>query len=372
MPIDADMADLPTHGQDRAKPRWDTPAALRLALGVAVIFILGMALEWPFAFVAAILAALFLQAPAAPALRSGARLVGLSFGLLLFGYGLFSALLPFPAIFMIAQLLLLIWAFSLSVTGNSPLIVVIALIESVMMPFLVLQSLDVALIFAIWLPMNMGVALLATWTAFALFPAPERTRGAAAANADAVPSFDPMRRLLRMTLVTAPFVFAFFLLQGGAVLTLLFVAILSFKLASSTSDGPKVAGIMLLANAVGGIAAVVAYELVVIETHFLFMAVIVLLLCCLLSVWVYSEAASAALAGTALSTALILLGGAMAPFGDAVEFKMLDRLVQIAAALAWVLTSFVVVDRLLPERPPKPKLPDWRPARGKVGEDVSG
>ncbi|WP_299351956.1 hypothetical protein [uncultured Shimia sp.] len=328
----------------------DERKGVRLAIGVAGVFIAGMLLQWPFAFLGAVFASMFLQGPAAPSFGAGVKTVLTAVLMLLFGFALFSVLLPYRPTFMIAQVLMLMWAFSLSVTGKPPLIVILALIEAVLMPFLVHLSLDIALIFAIALPLNMAAALLATWVAFGLIPAQVMSTPAEAVPTVDQPSFDAMRRLLRMTLVTAPFVVLFFMLDGGAVITLLFVGILSFQLAASTADGPKVATAMLLANLIGGFMAWVAYQLIVINTQFGFMAIIVLLNCFILSNWLISGKPSSALAGTALSASLILLGGSMAPFGDDVDVKMLDRLLQLGGALAWVLLSFVTVDHLLPER----------------------
>lgn len=343
MPTDPKTADKPAFVIDERK-------GIRLSVGVAGVFIVGMLFQWPFAFLGAVFASMFLQAPTAPSFSAGVKLVLTALTMLLFGYGLFSVLLPYRPTFMIAQVLLLVWAFSLSVSGKPALLVILALLEAVMMPFLVHLSLDVALIFAFSLPFNMAAALLAAWCAFALVPpwAAPAAPGETAAIPDK--SFDPSRRLVRMTMVTAPFVVLFFMLDGGAVITLVFVAILSYQLAASTSDGPKVAKALLLANLLGGLVAWAAYQLIVTNATFAFMAVVVLLICFLFSYWLVSGKPSAPLAGTALSAALIILGGAMAPFGGEVDIKMLDRLLQLGAALAWVLLSFVTVDQFLPER----------------------
>ncbi|PRY26930.1 hypothetical protein CLV78_1011035 [Aliiruegeria haliotis] len=135
---------------------------VRLAIGVAGIFITAMAFQWPFAFLSAVFTAMFLRAPAPPSIADGVRLVLLAFALLIFGYGPFSILRPDRPNIVIAQILLLMGAFWLSVTGKSPLLVVLALLEAVLMPYLVHLSLDLAHSFGSWLPTNMGFVLLAT------------------------------------------------------------------------------------------------------------------------------------------------------------------------------------------------------------------
>jgi len=54
---------------------------------------------------------------------------------------------------------------------------------------------------------------------------------------------------------------SFFAFDGGAVLTLIFIAILAQQLAASTPAGKTVARSMMIANLAGGFAAVLAYIL---------------------------------------------------------------------------------------------------------------
>ncbi|SNS74606.1 Protein of unknown function [Tropicimonas sediminicola] len=331
---------------------------MRLALGPAVLFILGVAFDWPMAFVGAVFAALFLQAPAPPSLAGGTKLVLTALGLLMLAAAVFSLLQPYPVHYLIGVCLAVLWAFGLSVRGRSPLLVVLALLAALLVPLLARGSVELAVGVVFWLSANMVFALLTTWAAFVLLPVPEQAHVQQEAPQGGEPEFDPERRLVRMALVTVPFALAFFLVDGGAPLTLLFVAILAQQLAASTEDGPAVAGAMLAANLIGGLAAVTAHELVVAATFFPFLALVVLAVCLGFGWWHASERPDSALAGSAMTTFLILFGGAIAPLSDSAEVAMLSRLGQIGLALAWVLTAFVVLDALLPER--APRLPDWR------------
>ncbi|SFC37426.1 DUF2955 domain-containing protein [Tropicimonas isoalkanivorans] len=332
--------------------------ALRLALGPAALFVLGMAYAWPLAFVAAVLSILLLQAPAPPSLRAGGALVATAAGLMLAAWVVFTVLQWFPALYMVAVALWVVGAFNLSVNGRSPLLVVLSLFAGLLIPLLVKTSPQLALLVAAWLPLNLAIAVFATQAMFVVLPASQRTRAKAAGTASGQPAFDPERRLVRMSLVTLPYVLVFFLTDGGAVLTLLIVALLTQQLAASTLAGPKVAGSMLVSNVIGGLAALVCYELVVMAPFFPFMALVTLLACLVLGTWSASGRQDAALAGSAMSTMLILFGGAMAPFAEDTSVAMGTRLLQVGMALAWVLSAFVVVDVLLPER--SRALPNWR------------
>ncbi|PRY26558.1 Protein of unknown function (DUF2955) [Aliiruegeria haliotis] len=363
MPTDVEPTDVVSDAGTGQAPPVDRHRGMRLAVGVASVFVLAMLFQWPFGFLAAVFAGLFLQAPTPPSARAGITLVIVALVLLTAGFVVFTVLLPYPVIFLIAVAAMVVWGFSLSVAGKSPLLVVLALMEALMMPYLTTVSMDVALAMVFWFPINMALALLTAWSAFAVFPPVKRAVVAAELAAAAGPVFDPDRRLLRMTLVTLPFALVFFLVDAGAVLTLLFVAILSQQLAASTATGTRVAKGMLFANLVGGIVAILAYEVIVIATAWPVLIAITFLVCVGFGRWFESGRADAGLAGSALSTAIILLGGAMAPFSEDADVKMVDRLVQVGAALIWVLTAFVVVDRFLPEREKPADLPSWKRKR---------
>ncbi|WP_068116443.1 DUF2955 domain-containing protein [Tropicimonas marinistellae] len=336
-------------------------AGMRLAFGPALLFILGMAMNWPLAFVASVFAVLLLQAPSAPSLRAACTLSATAAALMLAAWVVSSILLPYPLLFLLAVGGMVLTGFGLSVAGKSPLLVVFTLLAALLMPLLVKSSLSLALTVALWLPVNLGLALAATWVAFAAFPTGSAAPATGAAGGAGEAGFDPGRRLLRMALVTLPFALLFFVVEGGAVLTLLFVAILTQQLAASTQAGTKVAMAMLTSNLVGGSVAILAYELVVMAPFFPFMALVTVLACLGIAVWFTSGRGDAKLAGSAMTTMLILFGGSMAPFGDNAEVAMVDRLFQVAAALAWVLAAFLALDTLLPER--AHGTPNWRSSR---------
>ncbi len=359
MPTEPDGANAPSP-RDPAETDAAQRAGARLVIGVAGMFILGMILNWPMAFVAAVFAAMFLQAPGPLPGGKAVALIFVSLTILIAGWLVASLALPYPVLFMSVVIGGVVLAYSRSVGGANPLMVVLLLLGALLIPYLVRDSHFVGLQIAIWLPVNMALALVASWLAFALIPPAQNSVRKAAAEAAAAPKFDPERRLLRMSLVSVPFAVLFFLSGSGAVVTLLFTAILSQQLAASTGTGPAVAAGMMKANLLGGFAAILAYETVVIAPVTGVMMLVSLLLCLALGRWYASGRPDAALAGSALTTALILFGGSMAPFGDDADVKMFDRLFQVGFALVYTLTAFIVVDAFLPEREEKPVPPDWK------------
>jgi len=98
------------------------------------------------------------------------------------------------------------------------------------------------------------------------------------------------------------------------------------------------------------VLAMLAYELVVIAPFAPVMILVTAFFCLSFASYLTSGRPGAALAGAGLPTALILFAGAMALLGDDADTKMVGRLMQVGAALVYILSDFVVVDRILPEQ----------------------
>lgn len=326
----------------------------RLAFVTAGAFAAGLVFGWPLFYLSAVFGASFAQAPRALSPQAAFGVLAVAAGLLAAAFALSVVLLPYPVVFLAAIALGLVLAFRGAVRGADVALTALALLAVLLVPYLVRISPDLAATVSLWLVLNMGIALLFSWAAFALFPAgpvPE----VLAPEADAVPpetaavSDVPIhaeRRLIRMCLVSIPFVLVFFTLESGATIVLIFVAILTNQLADSTGAGPMVAKGMIAANLAAGVVAVVVFEALVM-VPFLPLACLLVLAVCLF--FAGRGAAGHVLAATTLTTVLILLGGSLGPLSDGAETKMITRLWQVSLALGYILGAFVLVDRWLPD-----------------------
>lgn len=344
------MPDLPPP-EPASRPRLspaDDRRGLRLALGTSAAFALALVAGWPLATFSAVFVALFLQGPAAMPPRAFRHLFQQAVVFLAAAWLVSSALAAYAVPLLIAIAMAVAVSFRWSTTGAGMLSVVLALMASLMIPNLVITSRDLTLILVIWIPVNLAVAWLWAVFLFWLLPASTGPAARAAAAAAAGPRPDPGRLVLRMSLVTIPFAMLFFLSGSGMLITLFFVAILSMQLAAARGAGPAVARGMLKANLIGGIAAVIAYEITVIAPLMLVAMLAVTLAALTLARWFVSERADSALAGSALTTLIIVYGGAISPFTGDADVKMLDRLWQVGFALGFVLLAYLVVDALVP------------------------
>ncbi|PSL18358.1 DUF2955 domain-containing protein [Shimia abyssi] len=344
----ATTGDAPDLIKEMAPPKLSRAAqkrGLRLALGASASFSVAILAGWPLATFSTVFVVLFLQGPAPMPGRAMWKLFQTAFVFLAFSWMLSSALLAYPVPYLMAIATAVALSFYWSTTGAGTLGVVLALMSALMIPNLVITSRELSLILVAWIPLNLFVAWLWTVLMFTLIP-PIPLPSASAKSAGPPP--DPARLVLRMSLVTIPFAMLFFLSGSGMIVTLLFVALLSMQLAAATGAGPKVAKGMLMANVIGGIAAIIAYELTVIAPLMLTAMLAFTVASIALARWFVSERADASLAGTSMSTLVILFGGSIAPFGDDADVKMFDRLYQIGFALAFVLLAYLVVNAFLP------------------------
>ncbi|MGV6805464.1 MAG: DUF2955 domain-containing protein [Ruegeria sp.] len=326
----------------------DRHSVLRLAFGVTGVFSLGLLLGWPLAVVGAVFTALFLQAPVALPLAAFGKLFIFSIGLMFISFLLSSILTPYPVVFLALVAIGIILSFMWSVSGAGVLPGVIALMGALMIPNLALQSQDLALVLVYWIPLNLLLAGFSSSLMFVLIPAhpPSDVQSKDATE----PDFDPQRRIVRMSLVTVPFAMAFFVSGASALLVLFFVALLSQQLAAMPSAGKAVAKAMLTANLLGAAVSILCYEINVIAPVILTPILLCFFFCLTLGVLGKSRLPLAAAAGSAITTALIVYGGSIAPFSDEADVKSITRVLQVAGAAFFVIIAYVVVDEFWPER----------------------
>ncbi len=326
----------------------DKRSVLRLALGVTGVFALGLFLGWPLAVIGAVFTALFLQAPMALPLAAFGKLFVFSIGLMFISFLLSSVFAPYPVVFLVLVAIGIVLSFTWSVSGAGVLPGVIALMGALMIPNLVLQSQDLALVLVFWIPMNLFFAGFVSTLMFVLIPAepPSEAQTKAAADRD----FDTSRRIFRMSLVTVPFAIAFFVYGASALLVLFFVALLSQQLAALPAAGKTVAKAMLTANLLGAAVSIICYEINVIAPVMLTSVLLCFFFCIALGALGKTQIPLAAAAGSAITTALIVYGGSIAPFSDEADIKSITRVLQVASAAFFVIIAYVVVDEFWPER----------------------
>lgn len=318
-----------------------------------MVFTIGLLVGWPMAFIGALFTTLFLQAPGPLPPKVSLKLFTLALVLMVVSYMVSSILAPYPAVFLAAVCIAIVSSFTWSLSGAGILPGVLALMAAMMIPNVVYSSKELALVLASWIPINLLIAGYTSALMFLIIPVKEPAAAKEAAKPAA--EFDPVRRLVRMSLVTVPFAMFFFLSGSTALLVLFFVALLSQQLAAMSGVGKTVGKAMLLSNGLGAIVAILCFEINVIAPSLVAPALLCMLFCLGLGMLGKSKSKLAPAAGSAITTALVIYGGSIGYFADDADAKSITRVLQIGSAVMFVIIAYIVVDEFLPEREPQKK-----------------
>ena len=233
---------------------------LRLALGTTLSFVTAEILDWELSFLITVFLVQLLVAPGpALGLRQGIAIV-LALGLATVAAATVSTLLvDMPALLAIVLGFVLFLAFVLQRSGRSPALGTLILVAFGLLPVIAVQAPDLVPAVAFYLVRSAAVAVLWVWLLHALLPDPERPQPPRSGPAGAASPPTGRARRLTDTAVLLPVLLARHDARGPSGAR--HRAHGHGVLASIVCRRPAVALSLLLGNLMGGITAVVAYEL---------------------------------------------------------------------------------------------------------------
>jgi hypothetical protein len=316
---------------------------LRYAMGATLIQAVATGSGYTLSYVTPVLALGFL-APGTPplSLKQGAGLI------IMLLVGSIIAVI-FSKLFVDYPLVLLpllgITLFHLFYSANiNSLFKLWLLVSLLLIPMISIVSGKVGALVALSLVKNASLAVLLVWFIFLILPFNEFERSYAATKNVMKAASHRVRFMnaVRITMVLFPLVCAYYLFQwAGAVVTLIFVAILSMN---PESANLKTGKFLILANMAGGVAAIVAYNLFVLVPQFTFLILITLLAGLFLGQRFFSRSPAAPLFGTAFTTFLLILGSVTTAEDAEAGAKVWSRILQIGMAVVYVVLAFAVVN----------------------------
>jgi len=150
---------------------------------------------------------------------------------------------------------------------------------------------------------------------------------------------------LKALAISFPVIVYFYYFQAsGALLTLAFIGILSLQLTSPGSI--KLSVFLLLTNMVGGILAVIAYELLVVVPWFPFLLAMMALFAWLFAQKLYLEPHKAPVYAGIFSAMLVVFGSVISGSGKEIDVSFYTRIGQILLASIYLVLVACLVDRL--------------------------
>jgi hypothetical protein len=316
---------------------------LRYAFGATLAMGLAMALAWPISYLVPVLCLPFLASPKPPPSFRESLLFLAALGASL-AVALWSIkyLLGSQFVFFTGIGLVLFRVFYAQCSGASPILILWLLLSLLVLPMVAVQSPDLAALVAQSLFVGAAASLFVAWTAHAIIP---ETREAAAAPAkpELPPAKIRVQQALERMIVVYPLFILFHLFEWlGAVLILVFVGLLSIQPGFAENFKGGIA--MILGNTMGGLAAIVGFNLLTVAPRFEFLLGICLFAGLFFGNRLFGGGKAAPLFGMAFSTFLLILGSTTSGEGEAAS-AVYSRILQITMAVVYVVTAFGLIRR---------------------------
>ena len=325
---------------------------LRYALGAAIIMTAAMALNYTLAYLTPVLAMGFL-APGikAPTLKSSVGFLMVILVSSFTGFIFSRFFLDYPLVFI--PLLILI-IFHIYYSARLQQMKVWLIISLLVIPMVSMQSAQMGQLVAVNLFLNALLAMVLVGLVYFIFP--ENISGTIIAKKPAPIALSAQQRFVaagKQILVVAPLLICFFVFNWkDMILVLIFVAILSMNPAAANK---KLGLAIIAANLGGGLAAIVAFNLLTVVPNLFFMALITLLTGLLFGAGLFTGKPAAALFGTGFSTFLLILGNVTSFFGEAGEMVW-SRIFQLGIVVVYIVVAFYVVNHFIPSEKIKNKV----------------
>jgi uncharacterized membrane protein YccC len=329
------MPDLP--GSDA-----DIRPAVRYAIGSTILMALAMGISWNLAFLTPVLGlAFFAPGTRMPKFKEGVGFIGIIAVTTVTGFIFTRFFLDYTFLFILLLALALLSIFYTKRLGKKPK--VFMLISLLLLPMIGMQSMGEAYVFMQTFTMGTAITIVLVWVVYALFPDRSEPLVAKAdpAAPKAVPSTgDRFRYALETLIIVLPVVLVFFFFQwSDGIIILIFITLLSMQ----PSFNYKAGKAMIIGNLLGGVFAIVLYELVVMAPHYLFFILMVLATSFFFSSRLFSSNPKAPLFGMGFSTFLLITGQSISWSVDA-GGEVWMRVIMIMIAVIYVVTAFSIIE----------------------------
>ena len=253
---------------------------VRYAVGATILVAVAMGFEWPLAQLLPVLSLSFL-APGGkpPVLKGGLFFVLAVVVACLVGLSLAYMFLPMPPIHILITFLLLFHIFYARGKLFNPLVKVWLLIAVLLIPNIALQSGLLTMVIAYSLVWNATCAILVIWAIYLFFPVEPENQQGPAQQEGAAPAPSPDDRFvtaLTSTAVIMPvYLIFYFATIPNALLILVFTAILSMQ--PGFAKDWKKGKALIIGNTIGGLAAILAFEILTVVPVYGFLLLLILL-----------------------------------------------------------------------------------------------
>jgi hypothetical protein len=217
-----------------------------------------------------------------------------------------------------------------------------ALISLLVIPLISLEPQGISGFIAIYLIMNAFMAILLTKVVFWVFPWSKADDSfIKSKNTESINELERYNNARNILFILLPILLLFFIFKlSGGLLILIFIGILSMNPGLANA---KVGAVLILANILGGIFAILAYKLLTIVPLLVFMILLTLFVGFIFGSKLFSKNKLAPIFGTGFSTFLLILGSVTSSDSEAGS-EVWTRVVQISIAVLYVVIAFRIIN----------------------------
>ena len=332
---------------------------LRLALGTSLSLWFSQAVGWQMSFIAPVFTLLVLGLPLPVLkLKQGIVFIVVLAVALYSGMLLLPMLLEQPAVGLLLLTLALFWSFYFTAKGGSALIGTFATVGLALVAGVGSVSVDAFLIIAGDVVLAAAVGIIFVWIAHALMPDSMAADAAPAAGKKPPEASKPdlanaRWSAFRSLLIVWPVALLLMLSSSSTAYIAVMIKVASMG-QQATNDDTKGAGkSLILSTIIGGIGAVIGWEMLSIAPTLMLYTLIIGLAGLLMGPKIFQGAAMHPQAGTwsyGYMTMLILLAPAVMDSigGDSASVKFWDRIIMFAGATLYAVAAVYIVDAFRP------------------------
>ena len=330
---------------------------LRLALGTALSLWFSQAVGWQMSFIAPVFTLLVLALPL-PALKvkHGIAFVAVMAIALYSGMLLLPMLLEQPAVGLLLLTLALFWSFYFTAKGGSALIGTFATVGLALVAGVGSVNVDALLIIAGNTLLAAAVGIVFVWIAHALIPDSSAVdSGQAAGNkapAAAQPDLAEARwSAFRSLLIVLPVALFLLLSSSSTSYIAVMIKVASMGQQATSDDTRAAARSLLLSTVIGGVGAIIGWEMLSIAPTLTLYTLIVGLAGLIMGGRIFQGAGLHPQGATwsyGYITMIVLLAPAVMDsiVGNTASIKFWDRIIMFAAATIYAVAAVYVVDAI--------------------------
>lgn len=319
---------------------------LRYAIGATMIMMVAMIADYNLAYLTPVLALNFLAPGVKPlTIRSSVAFLAIIAGASMLSILFTRSFIDYPLVFLP---LIILAVFHIYYTSSLQKMKVWLIIALLVIPMASMQSPGMGGLIAVNLFINAFIAVILVALVNFFIPFHETDETIVQANTP-VEQSERQRFIaaVNKTLVVVPVLFVFFVFNlSGALLVLVFITILSLNPATAS----KKAGMaIILANFAGGMAAILAFNLLTIVPNIFFLGMLVLLGGLIFGKKLFDRKPVSQMFGMAYSTFLLILGNVTSFRGEAGE-AVWSRIFQLGFVVIYIVIAFTLVDHYSGDR----------------------